>query len=227
MKIDLDDGIIKMANQAGGADYYLKLDVSNSNVSSKSDKPLKIGVDSDIKFSVDWDGTMRCKDAYINGARIETSSGEEIINRNGDIYGGMLKYDKKGNLLLNAGLVIEDGSFITDSGRGASLSFDSGNLVSTGGIKANGGITIGTSEYGDTGVTVNGKPGKTGSIFIVANGNNVLELSSNNGIITHFEGDSIANLDNIYAKKSDIPTVPSLSGYATQTWVRNNFQAKE
>ena len=94
MLIDFDDGKIDIKNQNNNTDYFLKIDVSNTNL-NLTDCPLKIGTGASPNFKVNWKGELTCTDVIINNARINdiiqasVASGGTIIN-NGTITGGTI-----------------------------------------------------------------------------------------------------------------------------------------
>lgn len=95
MLIDFDDGKIDICNESGDTQYFMRIDVSDTNL-NLNNYPLKIGTDDDPKFKVNWKGEIYCSDAIINGARLNDIVQASIangatVNNNGTISGGTIE----------------------------------------------------------------------------------------------------------------------------------------
>lgn len=97
--MDLDNPKLYLENmqtvEGEDVNYYLKLDVTNHNL-SPNDYPLKIGYGDSPKFKVNWKGELSCTDVVISGARITdivqatVAQNGSVVN-NGTISGGTIE----------------------------------------------------------------------------------------------------------------------------------------
>lgn len=156
MLIDLDDGIINIINKKNDVNYFVKLDVSSSNL-NLTNKPLKIGTGDDPNFSVNWKGEMKSTAGEIGGWTIGTDSlsggsgsNSLTLSSNSSDYPLVIgskfkvKWDgsieateidlKNGTLTGNDSSVIKNVKVYNNAGKG--LNFDGdGNLLLDAGIK--------------------------------------------------------------------------------------------